>query len=83
MAERWRAAIQKAAADLTAARGKSLVVSGTNDVDVQLLVNAINAQLGNYGTTVGTGPAYNVKQGNSLSMAQLADDLKAGNVAAL
>jgi len=76
-------AIRKAAADLSAAKGKSLVVSGTNDVDVQLLVNAINAQLGNYGSTIGVGPSYNVKQGNSLSMSQLADDLTAGNVAAL
>lgn len=33
-------------------RGKSLVVSGSNDVSTQLVVIAINQMLGNYGTTL-------------------------------
>lgn len=40
------------AAELWAAKGSSLVVCGSNNVDAQLLVHAINSMLGNNGTTV-------------------------------
>ncbi|HEY9116762.1 MAG TPA: TAT-variant-translocated molybdopterin oxidoreductase, partial [Roseivirga sp.] len=41
-----------AANELWATKGKSLVVCGSNDPAVQVLVNGINAMLGNYGTTI-------------------------------
>ncbi len=37
---------------LRAARGRSLVVSGSESADEQVLVNRINQELGNYGATV-------------------------------
>ena len=70
--------IDKVAAELLANKGKSVVVSGTNDVDVQLLVNAINGVLGNYGSVIDTANTYNLKTGNDESLATLANDLKNG-----
>jgi molybdopterin-containing oxidoreductase family iron-sulfur binding subunit len=70
--------VAKVAKELLASKGKSVVVSGTNDVDIQLLVNAINGILGNYGATVDTSAAYNLKSGNDEALATLANDLKSG-----
>ncbi|WP_347839722.1 TAT-variant-translocated molybdopterin oxidoreductase [uncultured Draconibacterium sp.] len=44
--------IKGLAEDLLANEGKSLVISGSNDTDIQLIVNAINNLLGNYGSTI-------------------------------
>ncbi|HYG14807.1 MAG TPA: TAT-variant-translocated molybdopterin oxidoreductase [Bacteroidia bacterium] len=44
--------IANAAKDLWANRGKSLVVCGSNDPNVQCIVNGINELLGSYGTTI-------------------------------
>ena len=70
--------ITKVAKELVAVKGKSIVVSGTNDVDIQLLVNAINSVLGNYGTVIDTANGYNLKSGNDEALATLANDLKSG-----
>jgi MoCo/4Fe-4S cofactor protein with predicted Tat translocation signal len=70
--------IAKAAKELKANSGKSVVVSGTNDVDIQLLVNAINGTLGNYGEVINTATTYNLKSGNDEALAMLANDLKNG-----
>ena len=43
------AVLTKAANDLWSSKSKSLVVSGSNDENVQILVNAINNLLGCYG----------------------------------
>ena len=45
-------AITLAAKELMAAKGKALVVAGSNDVATQVLVNAINSLLGSYGTSI-------------------------------
>ena len=65
------------------ARGESLVVSDSQDVAVQLLVNYINHALGNYGKSVDIDRPSRQRQGNDKEVAQLLDDLKAGNVTAL
>lgn len=73
-------AVAKVAAELLANKGASLVVSGTNDVDIQLLTNAINAALGNYGSTIDTNASLNVKQGSDEALKSLVDsaaDIKA------
>ncbi|MCC5920517.1 MAG: TAT-variant-translocated molybdopterin oxidoreductase [Cyclobacteriaceae bacterium] len=75
--------VNKAAQDLLAARGKSLVVSGSNDPSVQITVNAINSLLGNYGATLNTAvPIYN-RKGDDSKMASLVKDAKAGKIAGL
>ena len=42
--------LAKAADDLWNSRGKALVVAGSNDKSIQLLVNGINDILGSYGS---------------------------------
>ncbi|WP_028980927.1 TAT-variant-translocated molybdopterin oxidoreductase [Sporocytophaga myxococcoides] len=75
--------IKKAAADLLKAKGKSLVVSGSNDPYVQLLVNKINSELGNYGKTIDvTTPSFQ-KQGSDEAILKFIDDAKSGQVGAV
>ncbi|ASZ10131.1 TAT-variant-translocated molybdopterin oxidoreductase [Chitinophaga pendula] len=75
--------IQKAAKAIKANNGKSLVVSGSNDVNVQLIVNAINNLAGANGTTIDWAVTANYRQGIDSEMAQLVNDMNAGNVGAL
>ncbi len=75
--------LQKAAKELVAARGNSLVVSGSNDPDVQILVNAINSHLGNYGTTINLSTPNYMRQGDDEAMARFIDDLKGGKINAV
>ncbi len=77
------AAIDAVAARLWDARGASLVVSGVQDVGTQVLVNHINHLLGNYGATVDLDRHSRQRQGDDRAVAQLAEDLRAGGVAAL
>ncbi len=76
--ERW---IEEAAADLVAAKGRSLVIVGDHQpVAVQLLGYAINAALGNIGTTI-TGRRTEEKPG--LTMGALAAAIREKQVQAL
>ena len=72
--------ISRVAADLAKAGSKGLVVSGTNDVEIQLVVNAINGLLGAYGTTINTSKTYNLQAGDDTALERLA---KSGNVDAV
>jgi len=65
---------------LKAAKGKSLVVAGTNNMGVQVIVNKINSILGNYGTTIDLDNPIALKQGNDESVMTLLDELEAGSV---
>lgn len=75
--------IKKLADELWAAKGSSLVVAGSNDVNVQTLVNAINAALANYGSTIDLNNALLTKQGNDKEVAELVKEMNAGSVKAL
>ncbi len=72
--------VNKVARDLLKAKGKSLVVSGTNDVKVQLIVNAINTLLDNYGKTIDLNRPVNLKQGSESEMKKVMEGMKAGKV---
>ena len=61
----------------------SLLVSGTNDLKVQVLVNAINHMAGSYGKTIDFTNSLNLYQGSDSSLTQLAADMDAGKVGAL
>ncbi len=77
------ATIAKAAKELAENRGKSLVVSGSNDTGVQLVVNAINQLLGNYGHTIDVeNPSY-LHQGDDAAFAELVADMSKGKVDAI
>ena len=79
----WNAGVQKAAKDLMAHRGAALVVSDSNDVNVQIVVNAINSALGAYGATIDTATTINSMQGVDADMLSLVDAMNAGQVGAL
>jgi len=78
-----KAGIEKAAKELTANKGAALVVSGSNDVNVQVIVNAINEALQAGGKTIDWSATYNTYQGIDADFAKLVDDLNAGNIGAL
>ncbi|HWR14135.1 MAG TPA: 4Fe-4S dicluster domain-containing protein [Terriglobales bacterium] len=76
-------AIEKVARKLWETRGRSIVVSGSNDVDEQLVINRLNHLLGNYGTTVDlTSPSYQAV-GSDQALSALFDELQQGKVDAL
>ena len=68
---------------LLRARGRSLVVCGANDVHIQALVNYINHLLGNYGATLDIEHPSRQRQGDDRALANLLDEIKTGQVAAL
>ena len=74
--------LKQAADDLWASRGKALVVAGSNDKAVQVLVNGINAMLGSYGATI-IGVPVNFRQGNDEAMANFIKEVGAGSVGAV
>ncbi|MBL7738498.1 MAG: TAT-variant-translocated molybdopterin oxidoreductase [Chitinophagaceae bacterium] len=78
-----KAGITKVAADLKANSVKALVVSGSNDVNVQVLVNAINNAVGAYGSTIDWSRPVNYRQGIDKDMADLVTEMEAGGVGAL
>ncbi len=66
--------------DLLANEGKSLVVSGSNDVNTQVIVNAINNLLGNYGSTILIDKTLNTHQGIDDNFETLISELKSKTV---
>ncbi|MBI4166958.1 MAG: molybdopterin-dependent oxidoreductase, partial [Acidobacteria bacterium] len=64
-------------------RARSLVVSGSQDLDVQILCNFLNYLLGNYGRTLDLQSPSSQKQGNDRELQALIGELNAGKVAAL
>ena len=78
-----KAGIEKAAADLLKNKGASLVVSGSNDKNVQVVVNAINNAIGSYGKTIDWGKPVNYRAGIDSEFEQLIVDMQAGTVGAI
>ena len=76
-------AIALAAKELLAAKGKALVVAGTNDVATQILVNAINSKLGSYGTTIDLDNPSHQYAGNDAEFADFVSQMNAGEVDAV
>jgi len=75
--------LTKAADQLWASRGKSLVVSGSNDPAVQALVNGINHMLGNYGNTIDLQKPVHFRLGNDENMDQFIRESVSGQVKAV
>ncbi len=76
-------AIAKCAAELVAAKGRALVLSGSNNEGVQVVVNRINALLGAYGNTIDLDNHTWFGQGDDAAVQQLLKDMQAGAVGAL
>ncbi len=75
--------ISNAAKELWAAKGSSLVVSGSNNIDHQLLVHAINSMLGNIGTTVDFTNYSNQHYSDDAAFETFAKEVEAGSVDAV
>ena len=75
--------LDKAAKDLVASKGASLVVSGSIDPEVQKIVAATNALVGAYGTTINAGQAVHYRQGNDVAMSSFIKEAAAGSIAAV
>lgn len=81
--EKLKKGIEKVAADLKANSGAALVVSGSNDMQVQILVNAINDLVGAYGNTIDWSSTLNYRQGIDKELNDLLAQMEAGQVEAL
>jgi molybdopterin-containing oxidoreductase family iron-sulfur binding subunit len=65
------------------ARGRSLLLCGSQDISEQVLCNFINHLLGSYGTTIDLeSPSYQ-EESDDRALAELMRELEAGQVAAL
>jgi MoCo/4Fe-4S cofactor protein with predicted Tat translocation signal len=79
----YDAIIAKIAKELVANKGKSLVVSGSNDINVQLIINEINTLIGSYGKTIDMDTPSYVNQSNDKAFIELVAEMAAGKVDAL
>ncbi|MDA0314176.1 MAG: TAT-variant-translocated molybdopterin oxidoreductase [Bacteroidetes bacterium] len=75
--------LDKAANELWVTKGASLVVSGSNDPNVQVVIHAINELLGNNGATVDFSTPVYYRKGNDARMSQFITELKGGSVGAV
>ena len=73
--------ILNAANDLK--KGNGMVVCGSNDVNVQTVINAINDRIGANGTTINWAVTSNYKQGIDGDMVNLVNAMNAGQVGAV
>jgi len=64
-------------------RGRSLVVSGSQDVEVQAICNLVNHLLGNYGRTLDLERPSLQRQGSDAALEALLEEMDEGRVAAL
>ena len=72
--------VAKAANDLVNSKGASLVVCGSNDKNVQILVNGINQMLGSYGKTIDMTNHLNMFTGDDKMVMELMNEMKSGKV---
>ncbi|MBX2933109.1 MAG: TAT-variant-translocated molybdopterin oxidoreductase [Ferruginibacter sp.] len=75
--------IDDTVAALNANKGAALVVCGSNDVNVQIIVNAINEAIGANGKTINWGMTSNYKNGIDADMVKLIDDMNSGTINAV
>jgi MoCo/4Fe-4S cofactor protein with predicted Tat translocation signal len=68
------------AQELLSKRGKAIVVCGHDNVNAQVLINAINYMAGSYNTTIDGQQPLNFGQGNQEAMNQMIDEMERGNV---
>ena len=77
------AIIKKVASDLYNNKGKSLVVCGSNDTNLQLIIIEINTLLGSYGKTIDMETPNYLNQSNDKEFADLTSEMEAGKIDAI
>ena len=75
--------IKLAATELMQSKGKGLVVCGSNDINIQILVNAINVAIGSYGTTIDLDNPCNLFAGNDKEFSDFVEEMNRGEVGAV
>lgn len=75
--------VNSVADELVKNKGRALVVSGSNDVNVQLIVNAINEMLDSYGNTIDIQGHSNLRKGDDNEVQKLLEELNSGSVGAI
>ena len=81
--EKARTSLKKLADKVKGTAGKTLVVSGSNNVAEQVVVNAINEMLGSYGNTITFDRTSNQRQGIDSNVTALIREMKSGAVDAM
>jgi molybdopterin-containing oxidoreductase family iron-sulfur binding subunit len=81
--EKLKKGIEKVAADLKAHAGEALVVCGSNDKNIQVIVNAINSAIGAFGKTIDFSKPLNSFQGIDSELNDLVTQMEAGQVGTL
>ncbi len=81
--EKAAKALKNVAKRLVENEGHSIVIAGSNNFGEQVLINAINNMLGNYGSTMDFKEASNQRKGNEFAVVKLLRELNAGAVDAL
>ena len=79
----YEKSVKKIAHDLVEAKGHSIVLSGINDENIQLLVNKINSDLGNYNHTIDLNKPVYLKQSITAEVEALVYELEKGHVDAV
>ncbi len=72
--------LEKAAEELWSNKGSALVVCGSNDKAVQVMICAINQLLGSYGSTIDLSLPVNFRKGNDEKMASFINEAKEGKI---
>lgn len=72
-------ALKVAIASLKAAKGKALVVCGSNDVALQTITNKINHSLGNYTSTINLNNPINLFKSEDDKVEKFVKDIISGN----
>jgi len=83
VSDKLKSGIESAAKALTGSKGSALVVCGSNDVNTQIIVNAINEAIGAGGSTIDWSSTLNYRAGIDADFAKLVDDMNAGSVGAV
>ena len=78
-----KAGIEAAAKTLMANKGAALVVSGSNNVNEQIIVNAINSAVGANDSTINFAETLNYRQGIDSDFANFVEEMNAGKVSAV
>ena len=81
--QKARGVIERAANTLMQLKGDSLVVSGSDDPDMQYLVNFINYSAGSYGNTFDARATFANNQSSDQEMIDLVGEMNRGEVNAI
>ncbi len=75
--------LDRAANELLSTKGESLVVCGSNNGGLQVLINAINEKLNNYGSTIDIEKEVYIRKGDDVAFSKLVQEMNDGKVGAV